>query len=196
MSMFSIDFLRNVKKHLSVLDMEPPDICFHPHGYLVLASDSGAQQLVENHSLQIELGAFVELYTPDKLKSKFPWINTDGVALGSYGVQNEGWFDPWALLVAFKTKAETLGVEYVQADILDFNLNTKVNTGETDDSGYEPQTCNHVIVREPDGTVKQIEFAIGIVCCGANSGFIAKKLEYGEKQRGVRSFALPVEPRY
>ncbi|CAG2170187.1 unnamed protein product, partial [Oppiella nova] len=195
MSMYGIDFLRDVKKHLSVLDNEPPDLCFHPHGYLVLAKADGAQQLVENHKLQTDLGAYVELYTPDKLKQKFPWINTEDIVIGSYGVQNEGWFDPWALLLAMKTKAQTLGVEYLQADILDFNLNSETNTGSYDETGNAHQRVNHVIVRQPDGYVKQIEFAIGIVCCGANSGFIAEKLEYGKKG-GIRSHLLPVEPRF
>lgn len=194
--MFSAEFLRNVKKHLSVLDHEPPDINFHHQGYLILASDSGAEQLVENHKVQTDLGAYVELYTPEKLKTRFPWLNTDGISIGSYGVQNEGWFDPWALLLAMKTKAETLGTRYLHADVLDFNLNSKVNTGYVDDSGYDIETCNYVIVREPDGTVRQLEFAIGIIACGAFSSFIGKKLGYGLKQRGVRSFNVPIEPRY
>ena len=32
--------------------------------------------------------------------SRFPWLCTDGVALGSFGESNEGYFDPWALLQA------------------------------------------------------------------------------------------------
>jgi len=83
----------------------------------------------------------------------------------------------------------------VNGDILDFNLQSMARLGHYDDNGTETQTCNYVIIREPDGTVKQIEFALGIVCCGANSGFIAKKLDYGEKEKGVRSHILPVEPR-
>ncbi|XP_054158060.1 FAD-dependent oxidoreductase domain-containing protein 1-like [Oppia nitens] len=193
MSMYGIDFLRDVKKHLSVLDNEPPDLRFHPHGHLVLATYAGAQQLVENHKLQTDLGAFVELYTPDKLKEKFPWLNTDGIAIGSYGVQNEGWFDPWALLLAFKTKAQTLGVEYIQGDVLDFNLMTS-NAANYDHSGQSRQQVNHVIYRNPDGFVKQMTFAAGIVCGGASSAVLADKLDYGNKP-GILSHPLPVEPR-
>ncbi len=63
------------------------------------------------------------------LKEKFPWLNTDGIAIGCYGklkgifpfirmseilgVQNEGWLDPWALLTAFRQKALSLGVLYL-----------------------------------------------------------------------------------
>ena len=72
--------------------------------------------------------------TPAMLKAQFPWLNTDGIAIGSFGtmdreglratsilsicfrlsgVQNEGWLDPWALLTAFRQKALSLGVLYL-----------------------------------------------------------------------------------
>jgi len=47
------------------------------------------------------------------LKEKFPWLNTDGIAIGCYGIQNEGWLDPWAMLNAFRQKALSLGVVYL-----------------------------------------------------------------------------------
>ena len=33
------------------------------------------------------------------------------------GLQNEGWFDPWALLFAFKKKAVSLGVQYIEGTV-------------------------------------------------------------------------------
>jgi hypothetical protein len=30
------------------------------------------------------------------------FINSDGLTAGCYGGDSEGWFDPWALLQAFK----------------------------------------------------------------------------------------------
>ena len=37
-----------------------------------------------------ECGAKVELLSAKQLKRKFPWLNTDGIAMGSYGYENEG----------------------------------------------------------------------------------------------------------
>ena len=50
----------------------------------------------------------MELLSPSKLGRRFPWLNTEGLALASYGYENEGWFDPWALLTALKIKAQDL----------------------------------------------------------------------------------------
>ncbi|KAG8434642.1 hypothetical protein GDO86_012850 [Hymenochirus boettgeri] len=85
MSLFSALFLRNINEYLGVVNEDPIDIQFNPSGYLFLASDQGASALEENYSVQREQGAQVLLMSPTQLKEKFPWINTDGVALASYG---------------------------------------------------------------------------------------------------------------
>ena len=37
--------------------------------------------------------------------------------MGSYGYENEGWFDPWALMANRKTKAMNLGVDIVHGEV-------------------------------------------------------------------------------
>ena len=37
--------------------------------------------------------------------------------MGSYGYENEGWFDPWSLLSALKFKCIELGVDFVHGDV-------------------------------------------------------------------------------
>ena len=66
-----------------------------------------------NNALQRSLGADIALQTPAELQGRFPWLNTDGLALGSVGLSNEGWIDPYALLMAFKAKARSLGAHYL-----------------------------------------------------------------------------------
>lgn len=36
------------------------------------------------------------------------------------GLQNEGWFDPWALLCALRRKATALGVTYIKGEVVGF----------------------------------------------------------------------------
>jgi len=91
MSLFGAEFLRNANRYLNCDDLLPPEIQFHPHGYLYLASEAGAEKLMENVTVQNDFGAKVALLTAGQLKSKFPWISTEGVACGAYGLENEGW---------------------------------------------------------------------------------------------------------
>ncbi|KAI1289970.1 FAD-dependent oxidoreductase domain-containing protein 1 [Halotydeus destructor] len=194
MSLFSADFLRNCKRHLSVLEQEPPDLSFCPTGYLLLAgSEGGAEQLLVNHELQSSCGAYVDLLNCDQMQSRFPWLNTEGVVIGANGVENEGWFDPWSLLVATKAKAEFLGARYVHGEVVDFNPRTAM-ASQTSTLG-DSERCNHLIVRLPDGTERQIEFAIGIIANGAQSGELTRKLGIGGPGKGIRSAPLPIEPR-
>lgn len=86
MSLYSSNFLKNVSTHLQVKGEDTPDIQFYEKGYLFLASEEGAETLRENHSLQKDLGAAVELLDPEDLRRHFPWMNIDGVKLASLGM--------------------------------------------------------------------------------------------------------------
>lgn len=124
MSLYGAEFLRNINEHLSIPGEPPIDVNFHPYGYLVLATEAGAETLVKNSQLQNYLGAKNVILTKEKLKQMFPWINTDGVAAGCLGLEKEGWFDPWSLLCAFKNKATYLGAQYVNAEVKAFQYRT------------------------------------------------------------------------
>ncbi|NXW94682.1 FXRD1 protein, partial [Alopecoenas beccarii] len=110
MSQFSAKFLRNINEHLGVPNEPPIDIQFQPSGYLFLAPHHGAEKLEATVQLQRDEGVQVALLSPTQLKEKFPWIDTQDVAVASYGLEDEGWFDPWTLLSAFRRKALSLGV--------------------------------------------------------------------------------------
>lgn len=118
MSLFGAEFLREIKTYLK----QDIDVSYIPNGYLSLASEAGADQLKTNFNLQKELGARHELLTAKRLKERFPWLNVEGVELGCHGLENEGWFDPWALLYGFKKSAIDLGVQYVQGEASGFEF--------------------------------------------------------------------------
>lgn len=66
MSLFGAGFLRNIKKYLGA----EADVYFSPYGYLLLASERGAEQLKSNYQIQKEYGAKNELLGKEKLKEK------------------------------------------------------------------------------------------------------------------------------
>lgn len=118
-SQFGIQFLRNIHQHLAV-DGSVPEIGLAERGYLYLATDAGAATLRENHATQRAMGVEVALLEPAQLRQRFPWLNADDLALGSLGLAGEGWFDGYGLLMAFKQKARSLGVQYVKAEATGF----------------------------------------------------------------------------
>uniref|UniRef100_A0A665TYG3 FAD-dependent oxidoreductase domain-containing protein 1 n=1 Tax=Echeneis naucrates TaxID=173247 RepID=A0A665TYG3_ECHNA len=172
LSLASADFMRNINEHLDVLNEEPVDLQFNQSGYLFLASEKVAHIMEENYSTQRQAGAKVSLLSPAQLKDRFPWINTDDVALASYGLENEGWFDPWTLLNAFRRKAMSMGVIQCCGEV----------TGVS-------KLFRHL-------EYQPVECAIVVNAAGAFSGKVAGMLGIGSGPKdSLAGIALPVEPR-
>lgn len=67
MSLFGAEFLRTLKRRFG----KEATVNFTPAGYLILASEEGAQQLIDNSKLQNNLGAVNDILSADKLKERF-----------------------------------------------------------------------------------------------------------------------------
>jgi len=59
---------------------------------------------------------------PEHLRLKFPWLNADDLKIGAFGAEGEGWLDPYSLLMAFKKKAQSLGVSYVKDEVVNAHV--------------------------------------------------------------------------
>lgn len=159
MSLYGADFIRRSKEFLG----DDVNVNFQPYGYLTLATEEGAQTLKENSRLQNELGARNEILTSKKLKEKFPWLNTDGIALGCHGLEKEGWFDPYALLYGFKKKSIELGAHYINGEAIGFEFQkqpTIIMEG-TDLGNYE--SLDRILAKLPNGDIHPIKFAICVI---------------------------------
>jgi len=121
MSKFGAAFLKKVGDHLAV-DGEAPRIDFQERGYLFLAGPAGMEVLQRNHDIQRAHDCAVALLTPAELTDRFPWLNVDGLGGGSLGLANEGWFDPYSLLQAFRRKARALGVDYAADEVVGLDV--------------------------------------------------------------------------
>lgn len=116
-SQFGGEFIRAAPDLLAVED-DRPELSFRENGYLILVSESGCAALKANHRAQRKADAQVVLLAPAELRARFPWINAEGVALGSFGEKGEGWFDAYALMTAFRRKAQSLGVDYLSDEVI------------------------------------------------------------------------------
>ncbi|XP_012519069.1 PREDICTED: FAD-dependent oxidoreductase domain-containing protein 1 isoform X2 [Propithecus coquereli] len=196
LSLFSASFLRNINEYLAVVDAPPLDLQFNPLGYLLLASEKGAATMESNVRVQRQEGAKVCLMSPEQLRNKFPWINTEGVALASYGMENEGWFDPWCLLQGLRRKVQSMGVLFCQGEVTRFvsssnHMKTTSGTEVTLKRIYEVHVkMDHSLEYQP------VECAIVINAAGAWSGQVAELAGIGKGPPGtLQGTRLPVEPR-
>jgi sarcosine oxidase len=116
-SKYCIEFLDSLHEYLEV-DGETPDVAFVEAGYLFLAGPEGIDVLRQNHVLQRRCGAVIDFLSPAELESRFPWLRVDDLAAGTHGVEGEGWLDPNALMQGFRRKARSLGVVYVEDEVV------------------------------------------------------------------------------
>ncbi|MDL2403742.1 NAD(P)/FAD-dependent oxidoreductase [Rhizobium mayense] len=117
-SQFGVEFIRNFHDNVQV-DGEAPEIGFHENGYLFCATDAGLDIIRENAEIQQANGADTVLLTPGEIQERFPFINVEDLAGGSWGRTGEGWFDSYGLLQGFRKRARSLGVEYVDNEVVD-----------------------------------------------------------------------------
>lgn len=108
---FSADFIKDANSLLGSPGDEP-GIPVTEAGYLYLGPASMVDAFVENHRVQRALGVDVALLDKAALSRRFPWLNVDDVAVGSLGLNGEGWLDGYLLMNAFRRKARNTGVEY------------------------------------------------------------------------------------
>ena len=133
-SQFGADFVRGAHERLAV-EGSAPELGFVEAGYLFLATERGVDVLRRNHQLQTSLGAEVTLMTPDELVARFPWLSPVDLAAGSLGLSGEGWLDPYSLLMAFRAKAQVLGIDYESDEVVEIQRDGTRVTGVRTASG-------------------------------------------------------------
>ncbi|XP_059786065.1 FAD-dependent oxidoreductase domain-containing protein 1 isoform X1 [Balaenoptera ricei] len=196
LSLFSVEFLRNINEYLAVVDDPPLDLQFNPSGYLFLASEEGATIMENNVKVQRQEGAKVCLMSPEQLRKKFPWINTEGVALASYGLENEGWFDPWCLLQGLRRKVQSMGVLFCHGEVTRFvSSSNHMETASGEKVTLKRIHEVHVKV-DHSQEYQPVECAVVVNAAGAWSGRIAELAGVGKGPPGtLQGTKLPVEPR-
>ncbi|MEM7349130.1 MAG: FAD-binding oxidoreductase, partial [Chloroflexota bacterium] len=121
MSRYSLQFYREFPTTMAV-DDKPIDIEFHQHGYLFVVGETGAKQLEANYQVQTGHGVKAELLDQATLQAKFPSLGCDDVALACFSPE-DGSISTTAALLAFRKKAESLGVTYIPSRAVAIEVN-------------------------------------------------------------------------
>ncbi|CAB4055045.1 FOXRED1 [Lepeophtheirus salmonis] len=193
MSLQSADFYRHLDKFLFINGQHLPTVHYQPHSYLYLASEEGASQMEANHRMQISYGAKSELLSARKIKDMFPWINTDGIAIGSLGMENEGFIDSKSLLQALKIKCIDLGADFIHGEV--HNMVSQLDETEIhkdsadtweDEKRRMFNRVSEVHVELTDGDVFPIHSSQFVIAGGAESGHLAYLAGIGAGSEGNR----------
>jgi len=121
MSSYSIDFLRTIRERLDVEGYDA-DIGLREPGYLILGTPDQIPAFEAKNAVQRECGVRTQLLGVDEIRRRYPWMNTDGLGIASYGPEKEGWFDGPALLQAFRRKARAQGVQYFADSVVGLEM--------------------------------------------------------------------------
>lgn len=163
LSQFTLGLFRRLEREFG----PGADIAFREKGYLILASDSGVPILRANHAVQLAEGADVVLEDAAALDRRFPWMSTDGIAAGAFGLSGEGWFDAHALLGLLRKALRGRAIDFVAGSV----------------AGIERHGDRVGAVRLDGG--ERLEAGIVVNAAGPNAGAVA----------AMAGIALPVEPR-
>ncbi|RGP35979.1 NAD(P)/FAD-dependent oxidoreductase [Pseudotabrizicola alkalilacus] len=107
-SRFGLQFIRDFKARMGL------DLGLKEQGYLFLAqSTEGAATLHDVAQMQRGHGAATEVWTPEQIKARFPWLEVGDLSAGSFGPTGEGWFDNMGLMSGFRAMAKAQGARFV-----------------------------------------------------------------------------------
>ncbi len=115
MSLHALERIKKFGEEMAVKD-EEPFLNFRQEGYLFLIDSQGRDAALESLNLQKQLGAEAEWWPLEKIKEKFHIFGGEGFEGGTYGPQ-DGYLDPYALLMAFRKKAISLGAHFITDEV-------------------------------------------------------------------------------
>ncbi|MGL6211412.1 MAG: NAD(P)/FAD-dependent oxidoreductase [Paracoccaceae bacterium] len=121
-SAFGIGFIRDFQGALG-RDVGIASLGFRENGYLFLGQSAEAPVVMaELAALQRAHGAATEVWMPDQIKARFPWLEVGDLTAGSFGVRDEGWFDNMGLLAGFRAAAKAQGAVFVTGEVVGLRM--------------------------------------------------------------------------
>ena len=128
-SRFGIGFIRDFQASLG-RDVGIPSLGLQENGYLFLGhSPQAPAQFAELAAMQGAHGAATEVWTPDQIRTRFPWLEVGDLTAGSYGSRDEGWFDNMGLLAGFRAAAKAQGARFATDEVVGVTVQSHRVTG-------------------------------------------------------------------
>jgi len=117
-SQYAFDVLENFEEKMAVSGKNPA-IFYRREGNLFLYDEKSLTAAKRAFQMQKELGCAIEWWSPEKIKDEFPiYENFDDIVGASFGPE-DGHFDAHSVLMGYKAKAKSMGVKFVQDDVVE-----------------------------------------------------------------------------
>jgi len=122
-SLYTLQVLKRFEEDMAV-DGGQPKIYFRQEGNLFLvdaAAEAAARQAAK---MQKQLGCRVQWWSPDTIKRHYPLYEPEKFIGGTFG-PHDGYFDAYAALMGYRSKARSLGATYIQDEVVKIKKNQK-----------------------------------------------------------------------
>ena len=126
-SQYTTRILKSFEEDM-VVNGETPRIYFRQEGNLFLVAaetEAAARQALQ---MQTQLGCRVEWWSNQQIKEHYPLYEPQPYVGGTFG-PDDGYFDAYAVLMAYRAKARSLGVNYFKDQVGTINTAKKQVTG-------------------------------------------------------------------
>jgi glycine/D-amino acid oxidase-like deaminating enzyme len=139
-SQYSAKALNRFEEEMAV-DGQQPKIYFRQEGNLFLvdaAQEAAARRAFE---LQKDLGCRVQWWSVQTIKQHYPLYEPEKFAGATFS-PDDGYFDAYAVLMGYRSKARSLGATYIQDEVVKINTNQKrVSGAELAQHGHLNAAC-------------------------------------------------------
>ncbi|MBN2125664.1 MAG: FAD-binding oxidoreductase [Deltaproteobacteria bacterium] len=135
-SQYALEVFRTFEEDMAV-DDDPPDIGHRMEGNLFVVDEEGRSASEKSLTLQQGLGCRVQWWSPQEIRDQYSLYDPTGFAGGTFGAQ-DGLIDPYALVMAYKNKAKSLGAEFIKDEVTEIKVSGKKATGIRTASNAEP----------------------------------------------------------
>jgi glycine/D-amino acid oxidase-like deaminating enzyme len=126
-SQYAFQVLERFEEEMAVEDRQPR-IYFHREGNLFLVGAQNREAARQAYDLQRSLGCRVEWCSPNEIKARYPLYETASLVGGTFGPE-DGHFDAYAALMAYKAKARSQGAEYLAGEVVKIRVAGRRATG-------------------------------------------------------------------
>jgi len=135
MSLYGLEVMETFAEKMAVGEQNP-EIAFRQQGNLFLVDNESLSEAREGLQLQQSLGCQVEWLSLEEISLRYPLIDPVDCVGGTFGPL-DGILDPYAMLVAYKDKAISMGAQFITAEVKELLYENKGVKGVKLSSGEE-----------------------------------------------------------